>query len=167
MCKDSATGKFRVLLKTAGQRERRVTARAVVLATGPVGKWNVPAPFEPHLASRLVLHTEELLTESKGTLIDEITRSCPSECARVLVIGGGISAAQAALAAFRAGHQVVMRSRRPLQTRAFDIRPEWLDVRHADRLRFEFLRLPSPISPVYLPRCATQTNCASSSCGCR
>jgi hypothetical protein len=67
---------------------------------------------------------------------------CPSESARVLVVGGGISAAQAALAAVRAGHQVVLRSRRPLQSCPFDIDYGWLDMRKADRLRFEFLCLP-------------------------
>ena len=142
VCKDPSTGEFRVHCTTAGGRERKVVARAVILATGPVGKWSVPAPFEPHLASRLILHTEELLLEGNGTLREEITRKCPGQSARVLVIGGGISAAQAALAAFRAGHRVVLRSRRPLQTRAFDIEAEWLDVRHADRLRYEFLSLP-------------------------
>ena len=60
----------------------------------------------------------------------------------MLVIGGGISAAQSALAAVRAGHQVVLRSRRPLQTRPFDIDHGWLDMRKADRMRFEFLCLP-------------------------
>ena len=143
VCKDSSTGEFRVHYRAAaGERERTVVARAVILATGPVGKWNVPAPFGKLLASRLVLHTEELLIESRGTLREEITRRCPGEPARVLVIGGGISAAQAALAAFRAGHRVVLRSRRPLQTRAFDVSSDWLDVRHADRLRYEFLSLP-------------------------
>lgn len=55
---------------------------------------------------------------------------------------GGISAAQAALAAYRAGHQVVLRSRRPLHTAPFDVGSEWLDIRTADRVRFEFLCLP-------------------------
>ena len=76
MCKDT-DGKYRVCYKaTADEREHVVAACAVILATGPVGKWNVPAPFEPHLASRLVLHTEQLLVESKGTLSEEITRRC-------------------------------------------------------------------------------------------
>ena len=143
--KDGRTGEYDVRYKTtADGREHAVAARAVILATGPVGKWRIPAPFEPHLASRLVLHTEELLQTSngKGTLSEEITRRCPSESARVLVIGGGISAAQAAVAAARAGHQVVLRSRRPLQTRPFDIDHGWLDMRKADRMRFEFLCLP-------------------------
>ena len=67
---------------------------------------------------------------------------CPRKSGRVLVIGGGLSAAQAALAAVRAGHQVVLRSRRPLKTYPFDIDHGWLDMRKADRLRFEFLCLP-------------------------
>ena len=78
--KDSETGEFRVRYKTAAdEREHVVAARAVILATGPVGTWNIPAPFEPHLASRLVLHTEELLAESKGTLSEEITRRYADE----------------------------------------------------------------------------------------
>ena len=89
VCKDSCTGKFRVHYRaTADQREKKVEARAVILATGPVGMWNVPAPFEPHLASRLVLHTEQLLVGEKGTLREEISRTSPGESARVLVIGG-------------------------------------------------------------------------------
>ena len=53
VCKDSGTGKFRVHYKmTAGGRELKVVARAVVLAVGPTAKWNVPAPSEPgpHMA---------------------------------------------------------------------------------------------------------------------
>ena len=124
-----------------------MAAKAVILATGPVGRWVIPAPFEPLVAvgSPLVLHTEALLAQQVGTgatLSEEITRRCPGGATRVLVIGGGISAAQAALAAFRAGHRVVLRSRRPLRTRAFDVGSEWLDVRTADRLRFDFLCLP-------------------------
>ena len=143
VCKDASTGKFRVHYKSKeGGPERKVVARAVILATGPVGKWSIPAPFEPHMTSPRILHTEELLVAGKGILRDEITARCPTESARVLVIGGGISAAQAALAAYHAGHQVVLRSRRPLKTRAFDIESAWLDVRTADRLRFEFLCLP-------------------------
>ena len=157
VCKDESTGKYRVhYTSTADGRELKVVARAVILATGPVGKWNVPRPFVPHLASGRVLHTEEMLTEGGGTLREEITKRCREHGrdesgesgartgarARVLVVGGGISAAQAALAAYHAGHEVVLRSRRRLRTRAFDIASEWLDMRHQSRLRFEFLSLP-------------------------
>ena len=141
--KDADTGKFHVRYRAASGGEHVVAARAVILATGPVGEWNIPKPFEPHMSSRLVLHTEGLIAgENKGTLTEEITRRCPGESARVLVIGGGISAAQAALAAVRAGHKVVMRSRKPLKTCPFDLDHAWLDMRRADRLRFEFLCTP-------------------------
>ena len=142
VCKDAITGKYRVHYQMADGRERKVVARAVVLATGPVGQWNIPSPFAPHLSSRRILHTEALLVETKGTLREEITRRCSRASGRVLVLGGGISAAQSALAAYRAGQQVTIRSRRPLQTRAFDIASEYLDLRHGERLRFEFLSLP-------------------------
>lgn len=146
VCKDMSTGKFRVHYKSkADQRERKVIAHAVILATGPVGKWNVPAPFELHLSARsqLIIHTEGLLAEGTGcSLTEQIAKRCQGESSRVLVIGGGLSAAQSALAAFRAGHQVVLRSRKPLQTRDFDTEATWLDVRTAAPLRFEFLCLP-------------------------
>ena len=37
MCKDASTGAFRVHCTASDGRKRRVVARAVVLATGPVG----------------------------------------------------------------------------------------------------------------------------------
>ena len=146
VCKDPVSGKLRVHYEATTERTRRkecrLSARAVILATGPVGKVHAPAPFEAHLSSERVLHTEDLLRASKDTLREEIVRRCPGQSTRVLVIGGGLSAAQAAIAAVRAGHQVVLRSRRPLQTRPFDIHASWLDARHAERKRFEFLVLP-------------------------
>lgn len=128
VCKDAATGKFRVHYEArAGGRDRKVMASAVILATGPVGKWNVPKPFAPHVHSKCILHTEEMTAEATGTLREECSRRCGSFTGRVLVIGGGISAAQAALAAYHAGHQVVLRSRQPLRVSAFDVGSEWLN----------------------------------------
>lgn len=42
VCKDSRTGELRVRYKTVDEREHVVAARAVILATGPVGKWISP-----------------------------------------------------------------------------------------------------------------------------
>ena len=84
----------------------------------------------------------ELLSEQQSTLAEQISRRCVSKSAPLLVVGGGISAAQATLAAVRAGYRVVLRSRRPLQTRPFDVDHGWFDMRKADRMRFEFLCLP-------------------------
>eukprot|EP00966_Prymnesium_polylepis_P177466 4109755-Prymnesium_polylepis.1 len=85
------------------------------------------------------MHTEQLLADG---------RSIPRQFAgiprgmRVLVVGGGLTAAQAALAAVAAGSRVVLSSRRPLQTRAYDIGGDWLDQRHTNRLRSEFFAAP-------------------------
>uniref|UniRef100_A0A6V2N815 FAD-dependent oxidoreductase 2 FAD-binding domain-containing protein n=1 Tax=Emiliania huxleyi TaxID=2903 RepID=A0A6V2N815_EMIHU len=142
---------FRVQYSAAGEPHelREVEAAALILATGPVGAWSIPPPFAPLLSAASsacgrVLHSEQLLTQGRGTLREEVARRSGGDGgpASVLVIGGGISAAQAALTASRAGHRVVLRSRRPLQSRPFDIAVGWLDVRHADRLRFEYLCLP-------------------------
>lgn len=146
LCKDETTGGYAVHVQTADSRHVKVLASAVILSTGPVGTWNIPKPFESSVDSRLVLHTEDVPSKGGLTLGDEISRRCPvarvSGGARVLVVGGGISAAQAALAAVSAGHRVVLRSTRALRTRAYDIAEEWLDLRHANRLRFEFLSKP-------------------------
>jgi len=141
---------FRVQYSASGEPHelREVEAAALILATGPVGAWSIPPPFAPLLSATTacgrVLHSEQLLTQGRGTLREAIARRSGGGGgpASVLVIGGGISAAQAALTASRAGHRVVLRSRRPLQSRPFDIAVGWLDVRHADRLRFEYLCLP-------------------------
>lgn len=110
-----------------------VLADAVVLATGAAGKWNVPEPFAPHVGSSLVAHTEQLFAEGAA---DQGAARRKGE--RLLVIGGGITAAQAALAGVAAGCQVVLRSHRPLRTQAFDVGECWLDQRHHNRLRSEF-----------------------------
>lgn len=140
ICKAESTDKYYVhYTETGSQRMRKVVASAVILATGPTGEWNVPRPFKGMLDHRRILHTEEVV--HKGSLMDELEWRIPSR-GRVLVIGGGLTAGQAALAASRANNRVVLRSRRPLQTRPFDISEEWLDAKKTQRLRFEFLKKP-------------------------
>ena len=136
--KDKGTDKFRVRCVTrADGASVVVNADAVILATGPAGKWNVPDAFAPFMDSRRVMHTEQLFAE--GALATGATHR---ERERVLVVGGGITAAQAALAGIAAGSRVVLRSQRPLQTRAFDVGEDWLDLLHSSRLRSEFLAKP-------------------------
>lgn len=140
ICKAGGTNKYYVhYTETGSQRMRKVVASAVILATGPVGEWNVPRPFKGMLDHRRILHTEEVV--HKGSLVEELEWRIPSR-GRVLVIGGGLTAGQAALAAARANNRVILRSRRPLQTRPFDISEEWLDAKKTQRLRFEFLKKP-------------------------
>lgn len=144
--KDERTGKFRVRY-TSGDRcdaEGWVIADAVVLATGPAGERIFPAPFRPFAGSGCVTHTAEFFSKGKAiaSMEPHSWHGSGSGSARLLVIGGGLTAAQAALAAVAAGSRVVLRSRRPLTTRAYDISKEWLDLRHATRLRSEFLSTP-------------------------
>ena len=97
---------FRVQYSAAGEPHelREVEAAALILATGPVGAWSIPPPFAPLLSAASsacgrVLHWEQLLTQGRGTLREEVARRSGGDGgpASVLVIGGGISAAQAAL----------------------------------------------------------------------
>ena len=97
---------FRVQYSAAGEPHelREVEAAALILATGPVGAWSIPPPFAPLLSAASsacgrVLHSEQLLTQGRGTLREEVARRSGGDGgpASVLVIGGGISAAQAAL----------------------------------------------------------------------
>ena len=136
--RDPATGKYWVTCDS----EAVVVADAVVIATGPQGKWKVPEPFSPFVGTPSVVHTSELF-QTGTTLREAITlRTAHLAQARVLVVGGGLTAVQAALAAVRAGLQVSLRSREALRTREYDVQSEWLDRRHTNRLRFEFLSTP-------------------------
>eukprot|EP00039_Didymoeca_costata_P014470 m.234096 g.234096 ORF g.234096 m.234096 type:complete len:581 (-) comp16032_c0_seq19:40-1782(-) len=126
-----------------------VRANAVVLALGPRGTPNIPTPFMENIksSSGRIVHTRDLFDESKnngGSLresVARVTAALGKEATRkpVLVIGGGLTAAQSAIAAVRAGARVELRSRRPLVTRDYDVSNEWLDRRHMHRKRFEFL----------------------------
>ena len=69
--KDASTGKFRVSCRaTADQAERTVAARAVILATGPASKWNVPSPFEPRAASEIVAQPPVRVTTASFPFYD-------------------------------------------------------------------------------------------------
>lgn len=89
-----------------------VRARRVVLATNPtrsrVSGW-VPGP------DARVQHSDT---------VDLRRPPAPGE--RVLVVGGGLTAAQLAVAASRAGARTTLLSRAPLRARAFDTTAEWL-----------------------------------------
>ena len=145
VAKDGDSGEYMVSYECEGV-EHCVVAEAVIFATGPTGTPIVPSPFLPFMGSPLgspkervhprVTHTAELLGRG-STMADGVVGV---RGARVLVVGGGLTAAQAALAAVGAGAaRVVLRSRRPLQTRAYDLHDDWIDMRKTNRLRFDFL----------------------------
>jgi hypothetical protein len=116
--KPSAAGAFRVEL--AGQST--ISTKAVILATGPTGRPIVP----PSLQSipRLLLWTQldHVLPKSK----------------RILVVGGGLTAVQAALKMVKLGKTCILCSRRPLVEKNFDIGFEWFDSRTTNKCMSDF-----------------------------
>lgn len=108
-----------------------VAAGSVVLALGVPGPPAVPPAFA-NLPERVAFHTEDC-----GRL------SGLDKDLRVLVVGGGLTAVQAAQLAVRQGCRVSLCSRRRLVTRDFDIPAEWFDYRTQGRLRHDFWTQPS------------------------
>jgi len=101
-----------------------------VLALGAPGPPAVPPAFT-HLPERIAFHTDAC-----GRL-SELRKGC-----RVLVIGGGLTAVQAAQLAVKQGCRVSLCSRRRLVTRDFDIPVEWFNWRRQGRLRHDFWMQP-------------------------
>ena len=125
---------------------RTLVAEAVVVATGPCGLPNIPPQFAEAAteAPGQVIHTTDLFKSGTLLKVSVGAKICQmaSGVASVLVVGGGLSAAQAALAAYRAGAAVVLRSRRPLRTKRFDLDNKWLEFRMMNKLRYDFLSTP-------------------------
>ena len=65
-------------------------------------------------------------TSSRVRHADDIDVSTVTPGQRIAIVGGGLTAAQLALAAFEAGANVTLLSRSPLRASATDIDPAWL-----------------------------------------
>jgi hypothetical protein len=120
-------GDFRVTLSDG----RIIQAGTVVLTLGVPGPPVVP-PFLAQLPETLTFHTDF----GRGQRLAELNRM------RVLVIGGGLTAVQAALLALKKRCKVIICSRRQLTTRHFDVDVSWFDYRHARRHHFNFFSKP-------------------------
>ena len=135
---------------------RRLKCDAVVLALGPVGAPRVPRAFEGATCPNIV-HTDALFSGagSGKTLRDIVhcrvaSATAATGISTVLVIGGGLCAAQAALAAHKAGALVTLRSRRKLMTKDYDLNRDWLDFKKFNRLKHDFLSKPIEDRPAEL-----------------
>ena len=104
---------------------QKLSARNVVLATGMVGSPIIPRGLKG-------CHTVPW-TSPKA-----FTKSSIKKKEHVLVIGGGLTAVQAALRVVDAGNTCILCSRRPLQEKHFDISVEWFDQRRANKCLSEF-----------------------------
>ena len=101
-------------------RQVHVSARNVVLAIGAPGPSTVPQVFEC-IPPQVLTHT----SNAAGLMI--LKREAAK--IQVLVVGGGLSAIQAAISFARRGSHVVLASRRPLYWRHFDLPIPWFDRR--------------------------------------
>jgi len=132
-CYSSATslegcdGNFRISLENG----RKVMADTVVLGVGVPGSIVIPSILAS-LPSTVTFHTDSKL----GSRLSELNGHS------VLVIGGGLTAVQAAQLAIKRNCKVVLCSRRPLTTRHFDVHANWFDFRTAQGRQFEFYDKP-------------------------
>ena len=106
-----------------------ITCSAVVLALGPVGKLVVPP---------------KMCNVPKEKLIpwNYMKENLKPKHEVVLVVGGGLTAVQAAQHCLREGKRVILCSRRPLVERHFDINECWFDKRSANLHIADFYHLP-------------------------
>lgn len=111
---------------------RKLNAKTVVLALGVPGPAAVP-PALADVPTSLMFHSDFEL----GSRFKELRAR-----QHVLVIGGGLTAVQAAQLALKKGCRVMLVSRRPLTTRHFDVGEDWFDHRHANRHHYEFFQKP-------------------------
>lgn len=116
---------YEVIIKSHAEAQSKISATHIVLALGARGCANVPAQFTSLVANRegRVVHSSDV-----RRLAFMASKFCTDDT--VLVIGGGLSAAQAALLAVDRGvRRTVLCSRRPLVTRHYDLPIEWMDDR--------------------------------------
>lgn len=103
---------------------RAIVADAVVLALGTVGR-----PVVPPVAREVPAH--------RACSWRDLHRALTKQHRNVLVVGGGLTAAQTAQYLLRRDRFVWLSSRRPLAARHFDLERDWFDKRN-DRPMFHF-----------------------------
>ena len=109
----------------------KIHATSVVLALGPTGTPVIPAgianvPSDKLIPWRLMNKKLPQLSHRKS----------------VLVVGGGLTAVQAAQLCLRRGMRVILCSRRPLVERHFDLHICWFDERRANGHVSDFYHRP-------------------------
>ena len=117
-------------MTTDNDRVKSFVSKNVILAMGPVGRPVVPTQLLS--CSRYFLWNQpEVFTSLSRT-----------NGKKVLVVGGGLTAVQAALKVIKLDHHCVLLSRRPLIERHFDIDVKWFDSRIIDKCKTTFHYLP-------------------------
>jgi hypothetical protein len=127
-------GSYSVNVNVAGNIEQ-INAGNIVFALGAAGAPNVPATMSEkveHHPNNSFKTLGKKIPSSRiiHTLSWEKLMTTPFKGETVVVIGGGLSAAQAALLACKKGASRVLHvSRRPIHSRQYDLPFEWMDPR--------------------------------------
>jgi lysine/ornithine N-monooxygenase len=100
-------------------------ADSIVLALGTIGNTITPSSLQNVPSRQMISWTD-------------MKENLQPNHKKVLVVGGGLTAVQAAQYALREGKEVVLCSRRSLIERHFDINIDWFDRRYANKLISDF-----------------------------
>lgn len=107
---------------------RTIRTKRVVCAMGPRFRPRIPA-WESSLRQELrtdfpsdkILHTKQVIA-----WLQEQRKQQTSNCGRLLIVGGGITSAQLALAALKHYSKVTLLQRSKVRSRQFDLEPKWM-----------------------------------------
>jgi hypothetical protein len=113
-------GVYQISWKDMSGNEHSVGALRVILAMGMVGKPVVPKGLVS--CPTVSWKTPDAFSFAPKNESDHVPQ-------HVLVVGGGLTAAQAALRVVEGGNICVLCSRRPLHEKHFDVPVEWFDRR--------------------------------------
>ena len=120
---DSRDGMYQISWNEPSSKKRYTFARSVILATGITGHTVVPPDLE-HCPKVVPWNAQNAFPSPALTEQNK---------QRILVVGGGLTAVQAALRVAQDNHECVLCSRRPLQEKHFDIPVEWFDLRKTNK----------------------------------
>lgn len=110
----------------AGGMQQKIRCKSIILATGTSGKVVIP-PGLDHCPTLYSWKDPEAYPLQRTLRKKNHPHSPKRE--RVLIVGGGLTAVQAALRVVQDGHSCTLCSRRDLQEKHFDIPVEWFDRR--------------------------------------
>jgi lysine/ornithine N-monooxygenase len=123
---DGEAPPFRLTINNKKGKTSKITANAVILALGTIGKPIIPRGLKSVPNSK-VCYWQQL----------DVHKDKIQYCKNVLVVGGGLTAIQTAQYALANSNntttKVILCSRRRIQEKAFDVANSWFDRRHTNR----------------------------------
>jgi hypothetical protein len=124
--KQTSSKVFEIKLKS----KKVLKTKALILATGVIGYPAVPLGLKS--ATNIIQWTE------LDSYLEQDQHQLEQKSRKVLVVGGGLTAVQAALKCEKLGMKTVLCSRRPLTERHFDLPLDWFDWRTSTKCMADF-----------------------------